>query len=234
MSRLNFWSLKTNSASTEAGWVGAVYDELLPYVTGFLVAQHPHRKGVVCPFVPRAIKEDAIFFVSCPVEDTNSAHEVRIREAVEYYLAYKSGHPDSFGAIIILFPKDYSPEKLVRLQVTNKTQCVKRALMLGAFFKENPAPSLHSREWFPLRTPNPILVIRDLVPSDLVFLDPGNFSIFKKITFLRSFIRRFRVEKSENVKGQVRKAHGIYCRYLTGIAAAILGLIGLAIYAFMF
>ena len=55
----NIWSISTPLSDIPFEAKEA-YDKVLPYVNDFLCAEHPYRKGVMCPFVPSAIKNDLI------------------------------------------------------------------------------------------------------------------------------------------------------------------------------
>ncbi|WP_435653182.1 DUF6875 domain-containing protein [Pseudomonas putida] len=67
---------------------------------------------------------------------------------------------------------------------------MKSELMIGALCKDSPAPSLHSNSYFPLRTTTPTLMLSDLTPQDLLFLNPDHYNI-KQIGFWDSFINKF-------------------------------------------
>jgi len=99
------------------------------------------------------------------------------------------------------------------VQFSTKEYCVRRSLMIGALFPANESVSLHSKDFFPLRTPVPTLVVRDMVPSDLMFLRPANYSVSKRMAFLRSFIATFRVLRGKAVAEEVGKARRLYARY---------------------
>lgn len=184
------WSISSGCPAEVPRWAEEGYKALLPYVASFLVAKHPHRKGVVCPFVPRALKDDEIYF-SYPSGNTNiAATDIgqQIKHCIEYYKARKSRVP---GSVIIIFPQDFDIKELFKVHIANKESCIKEHLMLGVMYDKNAAPSLHSQEFFPLRTPVPILVIRDLTISDLVFLDPDHYSVQERYKFLSAFIEKF-------------------------------------------
>lgn len=60
-----FWTPQTFNPLTVSAEVTTAYKTILPYVTEFLCAEHPYRKGAVCPFVPKSLKDGNIFFTSC-------------------------------------------------------------------------------------------------------------------------------------------------------------------------
>ena len=61
--------------------------------------------------------------------------------------------------------------------------------MIGALYSTSQAPSLHCDTWYPLRTPIPVLVIRDMVPNDITFIDSSPEHLINKLLFVRSFLR---------------------------------------------
>ncbi len=90
--------------------------------------------------------------------------------------------------------------------------------MLGALYKESQAPSLHSDKYFPLRTPTPIFVMRDLTIHDLQFMHPNHYSTFSKIKFLNSFIRKFSKSPSQGkIRIKLKEAILLRSKYLLKI-----------------
>src|SRR3989344_8852197 len=111
-----FWTVSTFRPEHVAPFATTSFAEVLPYVTGFLCAPHPHREGPVCPFVPSALKKNNIFFTTCAEDDTLQAHTTHIERSIEFYLSHKVG-TIGFGALIILFPKEYNIGKLLELHL---------------------------------------------------------------------------------------------------------------------
>ncbi|OGJ55705.1 hypothetical protein A3D88_04280 [Candidatus Peribacteria bacterium RIFCSPHIGHO2_02_FULL_52_16] len=207
-----FWTISTFNPKDLPAFAVTAFEEVRPYVEKFLCAPHPFREGVVCPFVPSALKHNRIFFTTCAENDSFHEHATRIRHCVNFYLASKN-EQKGFGALIILFPKEYDTDRLLELHFQNKEECVLESLMLGALYDTNPASSLHSRDYFPLRTPTPVLVIRDMVVSDLVFLDPRRYNILQRLKFLEAFANAFKDQKSPLAQAQVLEATRMHQYY---------------------
>ena len=202
-----FWTVDTFDEQTDIPRFAVdAYKEVLPYVADFLCAPHPHRAGPVCPFVPPALKHHRIFFTACSDGDTAQSNAAHIEQCIEFYLRQKVS-TRSLGAIVILFPKEYNIGTLLELHRENKEQCVRHSLMLGALYPTSQAPSVHSEHFFPLRTPTPTLVIRDMVVSDLLFLDPKHYHLEKRVVFLESFIQTFHEYRNPLFQTEVQKAH---------------------------
>lgn len=200
-----FWTIGSFNPSCTPISIVAAYTGVLPYVKDFLCAPHPFREGAVCPFVPAALKNDRIFFAACSEDDTSLGHANHIEHCIKFYLSSKA-HNKNFGALIILFPREYDVGKLLELHLQNKEQCVRHSLMLGALYCTSQAPSLHNEGYFPLRTPTPVLVIRDMVASDLMFLDPKHYNLEKRLVFLGAFIETFQNQKGIVAQKEVQKA----------------------------
>ncbi len=189
---MNTWTTSSYNSQSVPVWVDSTYGDILPYVTEFLTAKHPYRNGVMCPFVPQALKNKTIYFTYFDNHDI-SGSAVLLDSCIELF---KQMVGDDHGAIIILFRPDFAVADLLAIHIDNKIKCIKNFIMLGALYKNSSASSLHSEYYFPLRTPTPSLVLRDITSSDLAFLEPDHYSPFTKIIFLSAFIRRFSRKKS--------------------------------------
>jgi hypothetical protein len=174
------------------------YDAVTPYLVRFLTAPHPFRNGVICPFMPRALTAGNIHFSYFDSKESDHQLHDLINECTEFYKAKTSISP---GAVIILFEAEFDVLRLLRAHINTKINCIEKELMIGALYKDSQAPSLHSSDYFPLRTPIPTLVIRDLTAQDLQFLHPPHYTTYSKIKFLNSYIRKF---STANTKGYVK------------------------------
>ncbi len=212
----NFWTINTFGNSSVPEFAAKAYAEVLPYVKDFLTSPHPYRKGIMCPFVPAALKNDRIFFTF--FEDSSLNHDLEkkskefIGQCVDFYL-HKKTDKKQFGALLVLFPESYSITKLLEIHLHSKEQCVHQSLMLGALWGTNPAQSLHHSEYFPLRTPTPVLVIRDLTVNDLIFLDPKHYKIKTRLSFLKTYISSFSEARSDLERRQLKEAIRLKLHY---------------------
>ena len=91
------------------------------------------------------------------------------------------------------------PGPLDRLQASLKTEFVRQGLMIGQFHPRCEAPGLWSPDFRPLRSPIPLLAMREMVASDLPFLvgDPDHLlAYFDRFgPDLPTQTRRFLVER---------------------------------------
>ncbi|MCB2251320.1 hypothetical protein KTQ74_05380 [Pseudomonas chlororaphis] len=190
----NFYSISEFNEDRVPGFAANAYKLTLPYVTQFLTARHPHRNGAVCPFVAGALKNETLYF---SFADFHEKHDwaVFIEHCIKFMNSKRVDNKPG-RALIILLPENFDLEVLLRIHVDNKVKCVESFLMLGALYKESNAKSLHSADFFPLRTPTPTLVIREITAGDLVFLEPGHYSMATRLKFLGSYVRRFATPQS--------------------------------------
>ncbi|CAI8997123.1 DUF58 domain-containing protein [Pseudomonas chlororaphis] len=190
----NFYSIAGFDEDSVPGFAAKAYKLTLPYVTQFLTAKHPHRNGAVCPFIAGALKNETLYFSFADFHDHHD-WSVFIEQCIKF-MESKRNDNKLGRALIILLPDDFDLEALLRIHVDNKVKCVESFLMLGALYKDSNAKSLHSPDFFPLRTPTPTLVMREITAGDLVFLEPKHYSIFTRLKFLKSYVRRFESDKS--------------------------------------
>ncbi|MGE7958542.1 DUF6875 domain-containing protein [Pseudomonas sp. NPDC089530] len=213
----NFYSISDFNEVSVPEFAARAYKLTLPYVTQFLTARHPHRNGAVCPFVAGALKNQTLYF---SFADFHEQHDWAsfIEQCIKFMQSKRKDN--KFGrALIILLPEDFDLELLLRIHVDNKVKCVESFLMLGALYKESNAKSLHSPDFFPLRTPTPTLVIREITAGDLVFLEPEHYSVSTRLKFLRSYVRRFGTsQSSEYEMRQVAASKKIIKQYRIKVA----------------
>lgn len=182
------WTIGDSAPADAPLFVESCYKSVTPYLEKFLTASHPYRNGVMCPFMPKALADKNIYFAYFDASNTDKNLQALIEYCVDFY---KSSPKASFGAVIILFEHEFDILRLLRAHIAAKTYCIRNELMIGALYEDSQASSLHSEEYFPLRTPTPVLVLRDLTAQDLQFLDPGHYGIISKLKFLNSFITKF-------------------------------------------
>lgn len=219
------WAIGEVPPADSPSFVASCYQAVTPYLTEFLTASHPFRNGVMCPFMPKALANKNIHFAYFDSNGSDAELQQLISSCIRFYKAKPNS---AFGAVIILLEEDFDILRLLRVHIDAKHGCIKNELMIGALYKNSPAPSLHSPDYFPLRTPTPTLVLRDLTAQDLQFLSPGHYGIFSKLKFLNSFIRKFststikgytktRVDEAKHLRRRYRITIGIWITFLLAI-----------------
>jgi len=230
--KIYVWTRDLPDPVSKPAFVTEVFFGVSTYVTAFLTAKHPFRRGSVCPFVALALKKNGIFYTYVDEERESDAIK-RVLECMERYLELKFAAESNFSSMIILFRKEFPIRSLLKIQNDCKEACVNRNLMIGALYPKNPSPSLNSKTYFPLRTPSPVIVLRDLTAVDLLFLHTSRYSLKKRMTFLTAFIKRFGAVNSGTAWQQVEIAKRLMrtyrIRFFIGSAAvagifAVLGI----------
>jgi hypothetical protein len=110
----------------------------------------------------------------------------------------------NFKAILALLP-DLSghprqTEFIETLHRELKPSWVERGLMLGQFYPECDAEGLHNPDFRPLRTPEPLFVMRHMQLTDLPFL-------VKTEQYIRSYCRTFEVTTQTELEMRISEAH---------------------------
>ena len=185
------------------------FQVMMCYIRNFLAKAHPcvGRKGPVCPFVPQSLRRNTLYMGI--VRTGENTKREQIISCVSQYAAKfedmepKEGRLRKFKAIILIFPdvkESQTAELIDYVQLSCKSEFVKRGLMLGEFHGRNNSPGLRNKNFFPLRTPLPCLAIRHMVPTDIAFLDVESYDLTLRVSFLKSFLNVFGNEKHREVE----------------------------------
>ena len=162
------------------------------------------RPGVVCPFVPRALALDQIYLSVLPSasknpDDVDSAllgyrdQFLAMESDAEAGPPPESNRPSTvdippYRAIITVLP-GLELDALRAIQSRLKPHFIDFGLMLGEFHPVHPGTALHNPNFRPLISPYPLLGIRRMIDSDLVFLTRQEDSAPRRVRFLECFIR---------------------------------------------
>jgi hypothetical protein len=144
----------------------------------YLCKSHPDlgRNGAVCPYTSYSLNSN-LFWLTVYKGDITEVDEV-----IESMLGYKewfiktepvSGELALFKTALILFPSEGQLEVgtfVDYIQKALKTSYVRDGLMIGQFFEGCKNPGIWNSDFHPLQSPVPLLAIRYMTPSDLVFL----------------------------------------------------------------
>jgi hypothetical protein len=170
--------------------------EAVAWVRTYLARPHSAlgRTGTVCPFAPPALMKDTVRVAV--VRLTGSNKRTQIIEAVEYHLEAFVSRPAEevdriLQATLILFPDvspEEAPELIDRTKEELKTKFIRQGLMLGEFHARNDSPGLHNPEFRPLRSTIPMLAIRNMVPTDFVFLNRSEYDSATRLKYLEAYL----------------------------------------------
>jgi hypothetical protein len=137
------------------------------------------RKGDVCPFTGKSILQNQFYF------SLEECRETNVLSLSAIILGYKAlfeklniGNSENlqkeniFNAIVVMFP-NIAPDNYKRIVSTQselKATFVNDGFMIGQFFPGCRHPGIHNENFHPLDSPVPLLVIRNMVKTDWLFL----------------------------------------------------------------
>jgi hypothetical protein len=164
------------------------------WLTSFMAKPNANlgRAGAVCPFVPSAIAQDTIRLLSFSGDTIDRLKEITRAEASALQVRMKE-RPDQrpLHVTIMLFPTADSAT-IDAAQDQLKEELVDLGLMIGEFHPKHSGPGLHNPNFQPMRAPVPLLVLREMVRQDLVFLsDEKRYGKERIQRFVASFHRLF-------------------------------------------
>ena len=154
---------------------------LVQWLHQYLCKPHPElgRTGPVCPFVPTALENRTLFvsfFPEVTGETTHDQWERLVLAERDQFLAMepRRGNEAQFKAFLLLFPNLPDPmshDQIDSVQARLQEQFVNRGLMVGEFHSGPPDKrGLWNEGFRPLACPVPLLAIRHMVPTDILFL----------------------------------------------------------------
>lgn len=154
--------------------------EVSRWLASFLTRGHPElgRKGAVCPFMEQSLRLGRAAVSAIDVIGPRGAE--RLESTARSALSRLGGRPigDDIHNCFILIPTgedaDTCRDLVVRVQERLKGEAVAAGRMIGEFFPGHPMPGIRSASFRPLASPRPILAVRSMVVTDLLFLTfPG-------------------------------------------------------------
>jgi len=166
------------------------YKMVANWVHKFLCRRSPliGRGGVVCPNTQFGLTQNTIMMAVAP-EESNTKESVRdiTLRGRDKFIELVDMQPElvEYTAVITSFPHLKSQEGydlIEEVQSSLKRSYVERGLMIGQFYLTCPETGIRNEKFYPLRCPEPLLVVRTMVKSDLVFLekDPENLPYYYK------------------------------------------------------
>ncbi len=171
----------------------------LSWIRNFVAKPHPElgRQGPVCPFLPRALRDDSIAFRTIAVSDPSEAKlDATIKQYAELFLQMEptQGNARLNKTIVLIFsglPDAAAGNIVESAHQRLKPHFVELGLMLGEFHKDHKGEGVHNDRFRPLQSPLPLLVIRYMVASDLAFLDRSSYPMALRQRFVRAYKRIF-------------------------------------------
>ncbi|MEQ1975970.1 DUF6875 domain-containing protein [Xenorhabdus sp. SGI240] len=138
---------------------------------------NPHtdlgRSGVVCPFSPTSMKKETFWITEVKTKGmTEDKIKKHILNLLNLFLDKepRTGDSTQFKTIVSIW-SDISPEEnIARLHHEMKPLFLRNGLMLGEFFNLCSKGGLRNPNFKPLRSPVPLLVVREMLEFDIAFL----------------------------------------------------------------
>ncbi|TWP44750.1 hypothetical protein FKR81_40960 [Lentzea tibetensis] len=167
--------------------------EVVRWAREFLVPGHADlgRTGPVCPYTQASMRRD-LFHLDVR-HGTPDLDALRVRYA-EWADQLDVTERELLTYLLVL--PDADPFELDALQRKAKDEFVASGLMIGQFHPSCDEPGLWNRNFRPLRSPVPLLAIRQLLPADLPFM-------FGTKGHLDSYFTRFAPALPARVRGQL-------------------------------
>ncbi|HEY3941205.1 MAG TPA: hypothetical protein VGL60_01860 [Acidimicrobiales bacterium] len=144
----------------------------------YLCSPHPElgRRGPVCPYT-RSSLDNRLFFMSSVRHEHHQTGATRtvLNEFRQWFRDLQAETSEQLRylvTILVILPRfdPESPAPLEALHREMKDDFVADGLMIGQFHPRCDVPGLWNESFRPLRSPLPMLAIREMVPSDLPFL----------------------------------------------------------------
>ncbi|MGD8574767.1 MAG: YbaK/EbsC family protein [Gammaproteobacteria bacterium] len=197
-------SLQTPEA---AATIHPALGRIAEWVRDYLCQPHPElgRNGPVCPFVPGALQKKMLFGTLYEGEHLNKeAVKAILLDEMERFINLQptSGNEAQFKSLMVLFPgmpAGQAREIIDAAQIELQKHFVPNGLMVGEFHAGPPQKGgLWNTKFRPLHSPVPMLVIRHMVPTDILFLKdhPDLFFGYLKI-YGNAVPERFRPQFEE-------------------------------------
>lgn len=202
ISRLHrfLFSARQVDARKDAGRACPAQLLTLSWIRNFVAAPHPElrRSGPVCPFVPRALREDSVTFRTIAASGLAEAQlDSMIKQHTELFLKTEptKGNARLNKTVILVFPElpeGHAGEIIEAAHRRLKPHFVDFGLMLGEFHENHQGAAVHNKDFRPLQSPVPLLLIRYMVASDRTFLQRDSDPLDLRRRFVQAYKRVFK------------------------------------------
>ncbi len=147
------------------------------------------RKGDVCPWCAPSLKAGQFWVTQLDVSTCSETQQDKhFLQLLEQWFELEKQSPTTNSVrtmITILTGLDDIEHKILSIHRRLKIQFVERGLMFGEFYPHNTTPGIRDIQFRPLDSPVPLLVIRPMLPLDIIFLSQDkNYreAYYKKFT----------------------------------------------------
>jgi len=166
------------ATSAPTGTAGDDVQQVWQWASTFVCSPHADlgRRGAVCPYTLGSIDHE-IFYLGFPAVSGLGPGEIMtvVRRYRDWYLDLRDQAPQArrhlVSVVVVLADTDRTdPGPLEAIHAELKPEFIELGLMLGEFHPTCSTPGVWSADFRPLRSPVPMLVMREMMASDLPFL----------------------------------------------------------------
>ncbi|MDE9541603.1 DUF6875 domain-containing protein [Xenorhabdus bovienii] len=166
---------------------------------------NPHtdlgRSGVVCPYSPTSMKKETFWLTEIKTEG-RTEEELKNDIVSLLHLFHeqdpRNGDMVQFKTIVSVWDDIYPEKNIDRLHYEMKPIFLREGLMLGEFFSLCSKHGLRNPNFRPLRSPVPLLVVRDMLEFDIAFLADSE-------EYVSHYIRKYDERGLSNIKKILNK-----------------------------
>lgn len=157
----------------------------------FCSRPHPEKgaKGAICPFLPKALREDVIF---CSIVEQEDIDESEIKniliEGIKNFKQIRiSEDLEKYKSLLIIFLTSIPLDNILKkLHQELKPGLIYEGIMIGEFYPSNMKRGLYNSTFYPVVSEVPMIAIRNLVKEDYTFfIDERNSN--DKLEFLNGY-----------------------------------------------
>ncbi|MFE4665010.1 DUF6875 domain-containing protein [Streptomyces sp. NPDC056716] len=174
-----------------------ILTEVTGWLWSFLVESHPRlgRKGDVCPFMAQSLRlgRTAVSTVDISGPSGPRHLEILARSALARLGDDCTGDElyNSFVMVPIGSPSAVRQDVVRAVQRVLKPEAVAAGKMIGDFFPGNPMAAIHNPLFRPMASPHPLLAVRAMVVTDILFLGSPAVPARDRLSSLRVWHNRF-------------------------------------------
>lgn len=152
-----------------------IFHRVAEWCDDYLCNTHPNigKDSVVCPWTPVGIKNKIIWLIGLATKNRDRTSVLQdIHSMIELFKKQEpcDGIKTQFKSILIIFQDLEDGGKVEDFQRAMKPDFLDAGLMLGEFYPTCKSPGLRNSNFYPLQSPVPMLVVREMLETDIVFL----------------------------------------------------------------
>jgi hypothetical protein len=150
------------------------------WIYNFLCKEHINlgRSGKVCPYTKPSIDTNNYWIAAVVINNINfNQLSEFIAKFIDIYehLEVLNDSTNLLKCVTIIFIGDNITSEIIDyIHQANKILYVNKGLMLGQFYPGCDIAGIRNKKFMPLDSPMPLLVVRQMVKNDYMFLNDDN------------------------------------------------------------